>query len=146
MWKANEITRKYWWKSGHFSGHLTKIFHFLKKLNHFTKSNKKSDYAKVLLLRVHFNLITHHPLQFKPHVPVFNFRSEKVNLESRNIQWYFILQAIFATMNSPRFISNLTTNFNEFTGYWQLRPFLKLYNLYWQWSFWWSLKKAFPSK
>ena len=32
-----------------------KFFHFLKKWNHFTKSNKKSDHAKMLLLRFHFN-------------------------------------------------------------------------------------------
>ena len=31
------------------------MHHCFRTLNHFTKSNKKSDHAKVLQLRCHFN-------------------------------------------------------------------------------------------
>ena len=49
-------------------------------LNHFTKSNKKSDHAKLLQLRFHFN--DHiSPITVQPHVPVVDFRSEKIKTQ-----------------------------------------------------------------
>ena len=88
-------TREYWCKSGHVSGHLTRIFPLFQNTESFYK-----DHAKVLQLRFHFNDHTS-PITVQTTRP-----------RSWLQKWKY-QEAIFATMNSPRFISNLRTKFNE---------------------------------
>ena len=66
-------TREYWCKSGHVSGHLTRIFPLFQNTESFYK-----DHAKVLQLRFHFSDHTSPIRQFKPHVPAVDFRSENI--------------------------------------------------------------------